>query len=64
MPVTRVGDWCQRCGIRAAQPVLGVCRPCELLTTAFGHPPVGVVVLDYRSTAFSLELNRWRQEAA
>lgn len=35
-PILRVGPFCERCGVRPAEPG-GICRACELLLGAFGR---------------------------
>lgn len=63
MPVTRMGPWCSRCGLRPAITD-GLCRPCECLLRAFGLAPVGELSAEEE---FDAELNqalrRWSEAA-
>lgn len=74
MPVTRFGEWCNRCSQRPAE-ASGICRACELLLTAFGHEGAPTTrpqmarfdaLVDAgcahpaESEAFEREFNAWR----
>lgn len=57
-PILRMGAFCERCGVRPAEPG-GICRPCELLLGAFGRTWDGPAAGRDDGTLDDDEIRRW-----